>query len=170
MYKKLSVLFFVGFILASCGFRPVYDGRGDGNVAVRGLERIEIAPIPDRIGQMMHNDLSTLLQPKGLVGPATHGLSIEIDESTRHLNIQKDATATRANLIIKATYVLTAKETNAVVFQDSTTMQMSYNLLPAVYATRAAEEAARRRGVREIAKNIRGQLAVYFTRRSETGR
>ena len=53
-------------LLAGCGFEPLYglSGRSEPSV-VAALAGVHVAPIPDRIGQQLRNDLLHRLTPGG---------------------------------------------------------------------------------------------------------
>ena len=92
-------------------------------------------------------------------------LSVSLSEVRQDLAIRKDETATRANLIVTASYELTESATGRAVFKASSTVTTGFNIVRSQYATLSAENDARRRAARVISDDVRTRLAVYFSRR-----
>lgn len=154
----------LGLALAGCGFQPLY-GRSDTQ-AVSTLDHmaaIRIAPLPDRVGQQMHNLLRDRLNPRGQPREPAYRLNLELSESRRELGIRKDETATRANLILSANFTLREFGSNRVLLQGRTSSVNSFNILTNQFATSFSESDARKRALRELSDNIRTRLGIYFS-------
>ena len=78
------------------------------------------------------------------------------------LGIRKDETATRANLTMTAKFKLRDAQSKRILLRSRSVSVSSYNILDALYATTVAENDAVKRGLRELADDIRLRLAVYF--------
>lgn len=154
----------LGLALAGCGFQPLY-GRSDPQ-AVSPLDQmaaIRIAPLPDRVGQQMHNLLRDRLNPRGQPREPAYRLDLRLSESRQQLGIRKDETATRANLILSASFTLRELASNRVLLRGRTSSVNSFNILTSQFATTFSESDARERALREISDNIRTRLGVYFS-------
>ncbi len=154
----------LGLALAGCGFQPLY-GRSDTQ-AVSPLDHmaaIRIAPLPDRVGQQMHNLLRDRLNPRGQPREPAYRLDLELSESRRELGIRKDETATRANLILSASFTLREFGSDRVLLQGRTSSVNSFNILTSQFATSFSESDARKRALRELSDNIRTRLGIYFS-------
>ena len=154
----------LGLALSGCGFQPLY-GRSDPQ-AVSPLEHmaaIRIAPLPDRVGQQMHNLLRDRLNPRGQPREPAYRLDLKISESRRELGIRKDETATRANLILSASFTLRELGSDRVLLQGRTSSVNSFNILTNQFATSFSESDARKRALRELSDNIRTRLGIYFS-------
>lgn len=156
----LVVLALVG---AGCGFQPLY-GTGGGRAVntQEQLAAVRILPLPDRVGQQMHNLLRDRLNPEGQPGRPDYLLEVRISESLEELGIRKDETATRANLTVVADFTLRDARTSQNLFKGRSRSINSYNILESQFATLFSESDARTRGLREISDEIRNRLAVYF--------
>ncbi|HEC14767.1 MAG TPA: hypothetical protein ENI72_03320 [Rhodospirillales bacterium] len=164
---KISCLMGALLFLGACGFRPLY-GQSGGQTALSDLSSIRIEPIADRLGQELHNNLLDLLTPQGRPQKPRYSLKIKLSQSKKTLAVQKSAFATRANLIIRAVFSLSAvgvgaAATEEVLLSGESSIISSYNILDSDFATVIAERNARTQAVRELADNIRIRLAVYFT-------
>jgi len=162
------------FVLAGCGFQPLYnqpsaDGDGARYNVQSDLETINIKPIKDRIGQQLRNLLLTRLNPSGEPANPAYALRITLSESVQHLGIRKTSFATRANLLITATYSLGhAADPSAdanlaeTLANGSVSATSSYDISTYEFTTLTARKDARKRAVREIADDLRTRLAVFF--------
>jgi len=148
--------------VAACGFQPLYGSRIAGS-APEELAQIKLEPIPDRIGQQLHNHLLTILNPDGRPRAARYVMRTALNESTAALGVRKTAFATRANLQMRAIYSLTSAATGKTVFNGDSSITVSYNILDSEFATLMAEKDARARAVRELSEDIRVRLGVFFS-------
>ena len=62
--------------LAACGFRPLHAPGAGAEPEV--LAGIEIAHIPDRLGQVVRNHLLDRLTPRGAPAAATYRLAVSL--------------------------------------------------------------------------------------------
>ncbi len=156
-------------LLAGCGFKPLYAPRDDGAAAIAELAAVKLGRIKDRVGQELRNFLLDRFNPRGQPVNPKYGLDVELDVSRRDLSIRKDATATRANLVISASYRLVDLASQRQLFRATSRVTTSFNIIRSDFGTISAENTARRRGVREISDDIRTRVAVFFNRRREGG-
>jgi LPS-assembly lipoprotein len=169
--ERLRQIIFAGLAvaalvsLAACGFQPLYGSVAPGQTRTKDhLATVRIAPLPDRVGQQLHNLLRDRINPKGQPANPNYTLQIEVMESLRELGIRKDETATRASLTVFADFVLIDTRTSERVFNGRSRSFNSYNILESQFATLYSENDARDRALREISNDIRNRLAVYFAR------
>lgn len=149
--------------LAGCGFRPLYGGgaaANDGRVRDE-LAAVEIPVVPDRQGQILRNNLIRLFNPDGRPSLPRYRLSVGLTLSEVELGIRRDDTATRANLIASARYVLT-DSAGAALTSGSSQAVASFNILDDEFATLTGSEDARNRALAEIAEDIRTRIAIHF--------
>ena len=128
------------------------------------MAAIRISPLPDRIGQQMHNLLRDRLNPTGQPRKPAYVLGIRLSESREELGIRKDETATRANLNLSAQFTLTATGSGGQLYSGNVNSVSSYNILTSPFATGFSEADARARALRELADGIRTRLGIYFSR------
>lgn len=160
-FKYIS--FFVALVfLQGCGFQPLYGGSSQA--ATPEFTRIMVEPIPDRIGQLLHNHLLTALNPKGRPKNHLYVLNTKLSESSASLAVRKSAFATRANLTVSAQFNLVSALNGSTLYSGKSAITVSYNILDSNFSTLAAQKDARSRAVREISHGISNQLGVYFSR------
>jgi LPS-assembly lipoprotein len=159
-YKILSVSVAL-LVLSACGFRPLY-GSDNGDTSLE-FSRIKVEPIPDRVGQILHNNLLTALNPKGLAGKPIYVLNTELTQGSISLAVRKSTFATRANLNARATFRLTRVQDGIKLYSGQSDITVSYNILDSEFGTIAAQKDARSRALRELSHGIRTQLGVYFS-------
>ena len=158
-------------LLGGCGFRPLHARRGpEGVSTLDDLARVHVKPIGDRPGQIFRNFLRDRLNPRGLPERPSYFLDIELSESTQEVAVLRDETATRANLRLQARYRLLDSQDSRVIVAGRGETVTSYNILSSQFATLASETDARERGLRELADDLRSQLAVYFSRARDARR
>ncbi len=162
---RLGLLALVcGLALSSCGFRPLYGEDEAGSSTFDSLETIQIAALPDRTGQQLHNLLRDRINPRGQPISPEYVLRIRLSETTESLAIAQDETATRANLRLSANFTLTQVGSNEVVMSGNARSSNSYNIVDSQYATYVSQNDARDRALRELSEDIRLRLASYFAR------
>lgn len=150
-------------LLGACGFQPIYGaGESFNGAVVAELAAVRIAPIADRVGQIVHNDLLDRLTPFGAPAQPRYELAVRLAESKEGLAIQIDNTITRFNLTLTATYRLEEAASRAVVAAGSIRATAAYNVLRSDFANVIAERDAQRRAAREVAEELMTRLAVHF--------
>ncbi len=153
--------------LAGCGFQPLYATGDDGETVTEdGLAATRIQPIAGRTGQQLHNLLRDRLNPAGQSTTPDYVLEVAVSKRITELGIRVDETATRANLTMTARFTLRNAKTKRALLSSKSVSVNSYNILDALYATTVAENDAVKRGLRELANDIRLRLAVYFANSS----
>lgn len=153
-------------ILAGCGFQPIHNQRSAASAPA--LAAIDIGLIADRTGQMLRNELLQKMHPRGGISPARFALSVSLRESLQDLAIRKDEVATRANLIMTASFAITTRDDGKRVFSGSVRSVNSYNILTSDFATLSAREDARRRAVQQLATGITQRLSVWLVQTGGT--
>ena len=150
-------------LAAGCTFRPLYRPVGNSTAAPdQQLAAIRITPLTDRLGQLMHNALRNELNPRGQPRNPSYRLVLSLSETIDEIAIRRDETASRSDIILVATFQLLREGSDEELLRASSRVTDSFDDLAAAFATEAAEDAARERNVRRLAKQVRLQLASYF--------
>lgn len=159
-----------GFLLAGCGYRPLYGERGaDGASVVDELALVRIEAIPNRIGQQLYNLLRERLNPQGKPGAPKYALKVTLTEQRENLFLEKDETATRANLTLKADFTLSRIDGGSVIAKGLSRSVSSYDILASQFASVVSEEDALLRGVRVISDDIKTRVALALSAESTGG-
>jgi LPS-assembly lipoprotein len=171
-FVPVVVVVVVVALAAGCGFRPLHGGGRPGAVdaATAELASIVVAPIADRAGQHLHNQLLDLLTPRGRPLRPRYTLSVSLSESVQRLAVRKSEFATRGNLQATAAFSLTDRSDGRTVLKGRSLAVTSFDVLSSEFGTLTAEKDARRRAVIEVATDVRNRIAVYFSNRRSPGR
>lgn len=146
--------------LGACGFRPVYGTGEDGLNGRANLEKVDIAVIPDRAGQMLRNHLIDRFYRGGYPVDAPYRLDVSLTQSTNTAAIRPDQTTDRLDVSTSATFKVVEKKTGRVVFTDSALSRTAATGLRQQYAYLAGVQAAGERTLIEIADEITMRTAV----------
>jgi len=173
-WRRGVLLTVVAATLAACGFQPMYRSGGSGPVSA-ALAEVRIENIPDRLGQMLHNELLDLMQPQGEAAATAYSLRVTVSEGREELAVERTKFATRANFRVNATFTLTRRaqgnRPSQAVLVGTAEGISSFNIQPAQpYATLEAEMDARERAVREAATKIHTRIAAHFAEVAATAR
>ncbi|MBL8659905.1 MAG: hypothetical protein JNM75_09140 [Rhodospirillales bacterium] len=154
--------------LLGCGFHPLYMSGGsepDEPGISTELASVSVAPIPDRVGQLLRNDLLFLLAPTVDERTATYRLDVQLIERISELAVERSGFATRANLRLNATFALVDLNKGKAVMNSRARAVSSYNIVNASFSTLTAQNAARERAARSIAEDIRSRVSAYLAGR-----
>lgn len=156
-------------LLGACGYTPLYDQRAStGHSVNKQLELIQIEPIQDRIGHLLHNNLLMRINPRGEPANPLYTLHVLLKENSTNLGVKKSAVVTRGNLRVSATFTLSKiTDVNAIIKPDilttaTVTSISSYDIPQAQYTALTALKDAQTRAIKEISDNIRTRLGIYF--------
>jgi LPS-assembly lipoprotein len=157
-------LFAIIFALSACGFEPVYGVNRNTAIGVEDkLAQIEIENIPDREGQFLRNALITNFYREGR--PASPRLKLNvsaIQENNRELDITKNADATRGQLSMQATIVLSDSTSGEMLLQRRVQSTASYNILTSEFANRVSEQNTRENALTDLARQIEQHVVLYL--------
>ncbi len=147
--------------LAACGFHPLY-AESHRTADAPALAAITVAPIAERMGQQLALSLREQLNPRGLSVEPRYRLNVTLYVSRGDLGIQRDATATRGQVSVTASLVLTDAKTAKVLYRGSAHSLSAFNVVNDAYATQVAQDDSDSRTVRDLADEIRTRLAIFL--------
>jgi LPS-assembly lipoprotein len=153
-------------LLGACGYSPVYE-RDETSAVADQLAQIKILSIPDRVGQLLHNDLLEKLTPRGQPAKPRYILKVNLVETVTELGIRKDDLASRANLNLRTNFVLYDGAGKVHYFQSLAMSTSSFNMLTNHFASTIARKDAEERAVLEVSQSIKNQLAAFLSRQDE---
>jgi LPS-assembly lipoprotein len=155
--RKLAALALL-FPLAACGFRPMYANNLDPQ-----LSAIYVEPIAERDGYELRNTLIDRLHSDGDKAGKLYRLHIVLTESSQGIALQNDATITRYNTNLGATYELYVMRGNMVTHGVQSELA-AYNVVQSPYATLTAQQDSSRRAAQDMAERIHLDLGAWFRR------
>lgn len=150
--------------LAGCGFQPLYGPRSVSTTADQ-LAAVKVELIEDRLGQQVRNNLLDRMSPRGEPEAPRYTLAVALSENLQELGFRKDETATRANLVVTASYALTKVGEEQPLLKGKSQSANSFNIVDSDYATLIAENDARTRAARRLSDEISTRLAIFFNGR-----
>lgn len=161
--KKTCLFFLLGLMsigLSACGYQPLHGQRQTAqNTAISDdLSRVWVFEIKDREGQILHNELLSLFNPKGRPKTPKYKLKISYGEASSGLGIGKNDFATRANFTVTANFILTGEQG----LSGSSSSVVSYNILTSPTGTEFAKRDARQRAIKGVAADIHRRVAIHI--------
>jgi len=147
------------FVLAGCGFRPMYAPG-----LIPQLASVYVEPMAERDGYELRNTLIDLLGSNGVMAGKRYRLTIHLTQTSRGVALQNDAAITRYNNTLDAEYTLTDMSGTAVTTGSQTSLS-AYNVADSSYAALTAQRDSSRRAALAIAERIRLDLAAFFRQR-----
>lgn len=153
-------LLFGAALLWGCGFEPLMGQVS--HPAVQGdMQRIQVATIPERSGQILRNYLLDSLTPRGVQGPPLYTLTVQLSEPRREVAIRRDDTASRLAYTASAAFTLHDRS-RRVVYSGSSSSETTYEVTNSEFATLSSQASARDRALQEVSVDIRQQLATFL--------
>lgn len=152
------------FLLAACGFHPVYGVNKYTPVgAETKFQSIMIENIPDREGQFLRNSLIDRFYRDGRPENIAYTLSVApIREIQRNLDVTIDSDTTRGQLRLETQMKLTDKKTGNVLISRALSSTASYNVLGSEFTNKISEQSTRENILDDLARQIEMQIALYF--------
>ncbi len=150
----ISLLF-----LAACGFTPLYEAGGSSAVMQEKLSAVDVAPIPDRIGQIMRN---RLLDRLNVSAKRDYELQVVLTQTTEGYGVRPDTAITQEQLTLIAHVKLVALADETVLFEENMRARTSYDLVLSDFSTLIQREDSARRLVLQLAERIHRRLALQF--------
>jgi len=139
--------------LGGC-FQPLY-GEASHPGLTEELRSVQVAPIPDRIGHYLGDDLVSRLNGSGASPPPKYRLTIKLAQSSKAPTVQSQiATADAATVVGDARFDLTRIDNGALIYTGSATASAVYDRFFQSYANLRAGRDAEIRIARELADEI----------------
>lgn len=148
-------------LLTACGFKPLYEAGGSSAAMQAHLADIEVAPIPDRLGQIMRNRLLDRLNASG----SKYRLEVVLEQSSEQYGTRPDTAKTQEQLTMFAAMRLVSYEgaEPVVLIEDRMRARTSFDVVQSDFAAVATREDSARRLALELAERIHRRLALYFS-------
>jgi LPS-assembly lipoprotein len=156
---RLAFLFSALLALTGCGLQPLYGGGPSGVVATT-LRSVEVSPIPDRTGWLLHNKLVDRLGASGSARPA-YRLDVTLDDNITSFGIRTDQAATRERRTLRARYQLVDLASGTVVLDATAGSDAGIDIVSSEYATVAAEQTAAENLAEVVADQIVARLGAF---------
>ena len=161
---RLRQVWIVGssLFVAACGFQPLYGENPLSTPTTEQLSQIEVAPIADRIGQIVKNQLEDELTPLGPSSAPLYILEVTLSEEIEGFGFRRDESITRENLRLEAAYRLLRSDNNQPVLVGNARSNMAYDVVRSDFANLSAREDAARRTAEQLVHIIANRLSLHF--------
>jgi LPS-assembly lipoprotein len=136
-----------------------------GGMVSADLQSIEVSTVDTRVGVIMRNLLLDRLTPDGAPISPLYRLVVRSTERQVGSGVRIDASVTRFNYRLIARYQLLAQPGGALLYSDSSTSVVAYDVVDSQFATVVSRKDAQERAAADVSDNIRLSLALYFQRR-----
>lgn len=162
--RRALLILMLSLGLPGCGFKPMYgvDATSSSPGAVDKMAAIDIRPIPDRLGQVVRNELVDAITPRGKPEQPVYELGLTVGEEREDVGIRQNAAATRANYRMSAKFELRDIATDTVILTGTTWAETAFDIVQQDYPTVIAQQDAQKRLAVELAEEIRTRIAVFF--------
>lgn len=158
----MRILALIGLLfLGACGFKPLYEAGGSSKQMQAELAAIDVAPIADRVGQIMRNRLLDRLNASAA---QKYRLLVVLTQSTEGYGVRPDTATTQEQLTLVAAVKLIALDDETILFEEQMRARTSYDLVLSDFATLTQREDSARRLVLELAERIHRRLALQFSK------
>jgi len=147
--------------LAACGFHPLYGKQGVDPALAEEMASIQVDPLRERQGQLIHNALLKALTPDGTPARPRYHLQVLYTVTESQQALRTDDTATRDVLHYNILYRL--YEGSTAVTAGTFPKTFSYDFLQEHYANVSALTDIQQRAAEAICEEVRNRLAIYFT-------
>lgn len=156
---KYIVLCF-GFLLAGCGFQPLYVSHED---TLNQAASVQIDPIAGQGGYETELILQKRLNPEQIAVAPKYRLSVVIHQPTyTNQSIRSDNFATLEKMSVSATYELKDIQKNQTVISSSVDSNGLFSLIKDPYATVVAEDKLYDNLIKAMADDIAMHVLSYF--------
>ncbi len=150
-------------MISACGFKPLHGVDGTRALA---LNEVWIDEINGEMGQTLRNHLIDDFYTDGYPDTARYVLRVSIRQFTRNLDVRKNDTATRAQVILRAQYQLKDRfEEEKVVHEGTLRSVNSYNILDSQFTTLVTREDAIKRGLKDLSNQIQNRITLAVAKR-----
>jgi LPS-assembly lipoprotein len=153
--------------LAGCGWEPLYADPQTGKASA-DLRAIKVAPIPERVGQMLETGLRQSLNPNNIDTKPLYVLSVTLVPWLQDLGIQSQGLGTRGEVQLSASYRLIQSTGNKVLQTGSIRATDSFDIQANGYSTVVAQDDAKARVVEEIRREIIARLTMFLQNKEPT--
>ena len=153
--------------LAGCGFHPLYGNASTASTASgtrvdQQMAGVRIDAIANREGQQLHNALRDRFNPLGQPAESAYTLAVNLTIRTYGALTKSDLSATRRNVELNAFYSL-RDGTDNVVMTDFSVITTGFDEFDDPLNDISAYEDSVRRGLLQLAEQIRTRVAVFMT-------
>jgi LPS-assembly lipoprotein len=150
--------------LTGCGFHPLYghDSASHQPAMEAQFASIQIAVLPDRLGQKMRNLLIDSLHIGGPSADSRYTLTMTVREAVINLGLQENSTSTRGQVRLTVVYFLSDKLTGNTLLTETLRTSAGYNILINQFSSLLSQDDAETQGLQQISDEMTEHMALFF--------
>ena len=152
-------------LAGGCAVTPVYQS-GASSPASAMFAAIEVAPIPERSGFLVRDQLISRLGANDASVGKLYRLEVVLDDRIEGFGVRGDNQIVRQRRTLRARYRLVSIDTGELLFEAVAGSDAGIDVVSSEYAVVAAEVTALEQLAGVIADQIVGRLAIYARNRS----
>lgn len=174
--QKSFMIMTLALFVGGCGFQPLYGDPtafGGDELSANVVDELNQISVQISVGEDRDGRGSGLVgfearnQLIDLLGTASEGASkytlrVRLRGVRRGLAVQSDASVTRFNYLLRGRYQLLDNASGQNLLSGQTRAFSAYNVVDSEFATVTARRDAESRAARNIAEDVKLQLAIYF--------
>ncbi len=151
-------------LLGGCGFHPLYgrDSASHQPAMAAQFASIQIAVLPDKLGQKMRNLLIDSLHISGASADPQYTLTMTVREAVIDLGLQENSTSTRGQVRLTVEYFLNDKLTGKTLLRETLRTSAGYNILINQFSSLLSQDDAETQGLQQISDQMTEHIALYF--------
>ncbi len=154
------------FILAGCGFQPMYGKFGGVEADI--AKSVAVDTIASRQGQILRNLLLDQLSYVPTHKPMYRLVVQKPSRSVIGMGIDRTSESeTRVQLLMTADFSVVEDKTDMVLLKSSSRGFVAYNVLDSQYESITAREDAEKRALNMVAEDIVRQTILFLQREQE---
>lgn len=163
--RRTLLLSCLGLPLAGCSFRPLYGTSPAGTDVSGELSSIQIADVSSRPGQLVRNQLLSVMSPGG--GGSKYTLRLSVTSREIFVSNLPGRVTTRSRLQLTGNYVLIDIASGQKINSGNSFSTVGYDQVRQPVADLQAKREATERAAIELAQDIRTRVAAYFATRAD---
>jgi LPS-assembly lipoprotein len=148
------------------GFRPLYATSSitGGHDVNEKLARLEVAPVPGRVGQRLRNEL--IFQATGTGDVASqpiYRLEIVVRESISAVLVQIDGNSSGSVYNLNASFRLVRLDDKTIALQGESHGRSNFQRFDSVFSNVRARKDAEDRAAETVAQDLKSRLAAFLS-------
>jgi LPS-assembly lipoprotein len=158
---NLTIAIVASALLVGCGnYRPLYgQSAATQGVAVE-LSGVSVAEQNTRAGQMVRNELMSVMRGGG---SSNYVLELLPEEKSKKISAPVGQNLERYRYTLKTSYALHKGGSSTALAEGTVFSNIGYDTVDQPVSDLQAAENARTRATKEVAEDIRLRLAAYFS-------
>jgi LPS-assembly lipoprotein len=147
--------------LAGCSYRPLYGGSSGVEGTLAG---IAVDEQKTRAGQLLRNELLSVISPPGVRDATRYRLLLDVSERETSVSALPNEPVIRRRVIVACRYQLTELSTGKTTTKGASQSAVGFDTVREPIADLQARKAALERAAIDVAQDIRMRLSAYFAR------